>query len=178
MFVSGEGVGQGHVAPRGLGREAHLRGHVLSTGAKAPCFRGKIAVNPRRGQPPAVVAFDAHAFGDIGGRSDAGRHVDDVVFGPSNGRVHLPAGALRIRPKVVRPTAIKVQRVHGWHGASSAREHGQVNADFVMDVRIEQAEVDQRTGTVLVGRNGHGVAVEDGPEQFGTGRKFGFDAHV
>ena len=79
---------------------------------------------------------------------------------------------------MVCPTAVEVQRVHGWHGAASTREHGQVNANFIVDVRIQQAKIDQRSRAVLVGRNGHGVTVEDGPEQFGTGRKFGFDAHV
>ena len=135
-------------------------------------------MDPWRGQPTTVVALNAHAFGEIGGRTDASRHVSDVVFGPSDGRVHVPTCGLRIRPKVVRPTAVKVQRMHGWHGASSTREHGQVNAKFIVDVRVQQAKVDEGARAVLVGRDGHGVAVEDGPEQFGTGRKFGFDAHV
>ncbi len=155
-----------------------MRRHVLSTGAEAPRFRGKIAVNPRGGQPPSVVALDAHAFGEIAGRSNATRHVSNVVFGPSNGGVHVPAGGLWIRPKVVCPSAVEVHRVDGWHGTSHTRKHGQVNANLVMHVRVQQTEVDQRTGSVVVGRNRHGVPVKDGPEQLRTSRKVGFDGHV
>ena len=79
---------------------------------------------------------------------------------------------------MVRPTAVEVQGVHGWHGAASTREHGQVNANFIVDVRVQQAKVDQRSRSVLVGRNGHGVSVEDRPKQFRARREFGFDAHV
>ena len=178
MLVGGEGVRQGDVAPRGLRGKAHLRGHVLSTGAEPPRFRGKIAVNPRRGQPPSIVALNAHAFGEIAGCSDATRHVSNVVFGPSNGGVHVPAIGLRVRPKVVRPSAVKVHGVHGWHGASRTGKHGQVNADLVVHVRVQQTEVDQRTGSVVVGRNGHAVPVKDGPEQFRSSWKVGFDGHV
>ena len=64
------------------------------------------------------------------------------------------------------PNGRQVQGVHGWHGTASTREHGQVNANFIVDVRVQQAKVDQRSRSVLVGRDGHRVAVEDRPKQF------------
>ena len=79
---------------------------------------------------------------------------------------------------MVRPAAVQVHGVKGRHGPTCARKEGQVNAKFVMNVGIEQAEIDKGTCAVLVGRDGHRVAVQHRPEELGSCWFLGLNAHV